>query len=179
MPEPAPCAACFARPRRFDAAFAALRLESPVREAIHALKYGARLDRARLLGELMAEALSDRAEPLPDLLIPMPLHRWRLMRRGFNQAGEIARALARRLNLPVDVRCARRVRATADQIGLDAVQRRRNLRGAFSINRDLAGLSVALIDDVMTTGATFDELARAARRAGAARIEVWAAARAG
>lgn len=179
MPEPVPCSACNTAPRAFDSAFAALRFESPARETIHALKYGARLDRARLLAELMGTLLALRAEPLPGLLIPMPLHRWRLVKRGFNQATEIARELGRRLHLEVDRGCARRLRATADQIGLDSVSRRRNVRGAFAIERDLSGTQVALIDDVMTTGASLEELARAARRAGAARIEVWCAARVG
>lgn len=172
------CAGCLRRPPAFDGAWTAFLQETPIRESIHQLKYGARLVQARWLGQQMAAGLRARRMPLPDLLIPVPLHRGRLWRRGYNQALELTRAIARELGLPVDAHAARRLRATADQIGLSAAARRRNLKNAFVASRDLSGLHVALIDDVMTTGATLDALARACRQAGAMHIEAWAAARA-
>lgn len=172
-----PCRRCRRRAHRFDAAWCAFVLCSPIHERVLALKYRARFDAARLLGSLMADTLRDGGRPLPDLLLPMPLHWRRLMRRGYNQALLLANVIGRSLAIPVDARALRRTRATQDQIGQTAAARRRNLRGAFACKRSLSGLHVALIDDVMTTGASFDELARVCRAAGAARVEVWAAAR--
>lgn len=126
----------------------------------------------------MAQQLAARPQPLPELLIPVPLPRWRLYRRGYNQALEIARAMARVLAIEVAADAAQLRRVPADQIGQSAAQRRRNLRDAFTVSRPLWGMHVALVDDVMTTGATLDALARAARKAGAAHIEAWALARA-
>lgn len=167
------CGHCAAKPPPFDAAWTAFRLEVPVRQGIHRLKYRGQLIEAARLGRLLAPCLPSR----PDLILPVPLHRWRLAWRGYNQAGEVARHLGRLTGIPVDPRAARRLRPTPDQIGLTAVERRRNLRGAFHISKPLDGLHVALLDDVMTTGATLSELARACRKAGAARIEAWAVAR--
>ncbi|MEQ1438409.1 ComF family protein [Fontimonas sp. SYSU GA230001] len=177
MNAPGACPHCLQRPPQFDGAWAAFRLEAPVQHFVHALKYRADFAQARLLGELMAARLTRRAGPLPQLLIPVPLHRRRLRSRGYNQALEIARIVGRRLGIPVGASAAERVRATEDQIGQSAAARRRNMRDAFALRADLRGQHVALLDDVMTTGATLDELARACRIAGAARIEAWAAAR--
>ena len=124
----------------------------------------------------MAEHLQAR-ETLPECLIPVPLHRRRLWRRGYNQALELGRTIAEHCELQLLPTAARRVRATADQIGMTASQRRRNVRNAFSVELDLSGRHVALIDDVMTTGATLDALAQACKRAGAVRVEAWCAAR--
>jgi ComF family protein len=115
---------------------------------------------------------------LPALVIPVPLHDTRLMRRGYNQALELAHGMQRVLDIEVDAGAARRLRRTRDQIGLNPAQRRRNVHEAFAVDARVAGRHIALLDDVMTTGATLADLARAARHAGAARIEAWALARA-
>lgn len=172
------CRRCVKRAPAFDSACAAFRHEGAAQQGVVRLKYAARFEQSRRLGGLMAQQLAARPQPLPQLLIPVPLPRWRLYRRGYNQALEIARALARVLAIEVDAGAARLLRVPADQIGQSAAQRRRNLRGAFVVQRPLQGLHIALVDDVMTTGATLDALAQAARKAGAARIEAWALARA-
>lgn len=172
-----PCPRCLRRPRRFDSAWSAFVLAAPVHSGLLGLKYHARFVQARVLGELMADELRTRTAPLPDLLLPVPLHWRRLLRRGYNQALLLARDLGQRLDLPVDARGLQRSGAGRDQIGQSASARRANLRGVFSASASLQGRHVALVDDVMTTGATFDELARVCRRAGAATIEVWSAAR--
>ncbi len=170
------CAQCLSRPPAFDCAWAPFRLEAPIQQSIHGLKYHARFLQARMLGTLMAHALSTR-DDLPQWLIPVPLHRGRLFRRGYNQALEVARGIAQQTSIRLLPDAARRLRATADQIGMSAVQRRRNVRNAFAIDTRIAGSSVALLDDVMTTGATLDALAQACKRAGAVRVEAWAVAR--
>jgi ComF family protein len=170
------CGACLARPPAWDAAFSLLRYDPPGDELLKALKFGRRLAIGRVLGELMAERLGER--PRPDRLIPMPLHPARECERGFNQAIELARPVARALDVPLDSDICRRVRATAAQSGLDLRARRRNVRGAFALRRRLAATHVAIVDDIVTTGATAAALAQTLRRAGAARIELWSAARA-
>ena len=131
-----------------------------------------------MLGELLADALEAAQVPRPEMLVPVPLHPHRLRTRGYNQALELARPVARRLALPLQVRAARRQRDTAAQSGLGAVARRRNVRGAFAVDAAVAGRRVALVDDVVTTGHTVRELARAVVAAGAERVEVWCLARA-
>jgi ComF family protein len=126
----------------------------------------------------MAQRLARRAEPLPELLLPVPLHAARLRHRGYNQAVEIGRVVADRLGIGLAPAGARRLRPTREQTALSAAERRRNIRGAFTVDAAVRGRHIALLDDVITTGTTLAELARAARRAGASRIEAWAVARA-
>ncbi|HEX7342007.1 MAG TPA: ComF family protein, partial [Rhodanobacteraceae bacterium] len=111
-------------------------------------------------------------------IVPVPLHRARLRQRGYDQAQQLARQIARRLRLPLRDDCLQRTRATSAQSTLDAVARRRNVRGAFRLRDGVAlPAHVALFDDVLTTGATLAECARVLRRAGVARVDVWALAR--
>ncbi len=177
LPAAGTCSACLQRAPHFDAAWTAFVLDTPIQRYVHALKYHADFAQAQVLGTLMAQRLAQRPAPLPQLLLPVPLHPLRLMRRGYNQALELARVLGAARALPVDAHALARVRATADQIGQSAAARRRNMRGAFAVRAPLDGLHIALVDDVMTTGATFEALAQACRAAGAARIEAWAVAR--
>lgn len=171
------CAHCAAEPPHFDAALAAFRYEAPITQAIFGLKYHAQFRQSRWLGTEMARLAAERPSVLPDLLIPVPLHVSRLRQRGYNQALELARGITRHLAIEIDWRTATRLRATADQIGKRAAERRKEVRKAFCVGSAVAGRHIALIDDVMTTGSTVDELARAAREAGALRVEVWIAAR--
>ena len=172
------CASCAGSPPPFDSGWSAFRYAAPVDQAVHGLKYHAGFRSGRWLGREMALELARRSSPLPQLLIPVPLHAGRLRRRGYNQALELARALGEILSIEVDARAARRLRATDDQIGKSAAERRRNVKDAFAVDGKLDGRHLALVDDVMTTGSTLAELARVCRKAGAARIEVWTAARA-
>ena len=172
------CADCLAQPPPFERAIAAFCYRGAVARAVQGLKYNANFLSARWLGDAMVASIQARGQPLPQVLIPVPLNPARLRERGFNQAQELAKIVARSLQLRLEPHWARRLRSTADQIGLDAVQRRRNVKGAFAIDDRVAGLHLALLDDVMTTGSTLRELARACRKAGAASVEVWTAARA-
>lgn len=179
LPQPGLCGACLKRPPRFDGAYAPLLYRPPLDWLLQGFKFNGRLPPGRLCGELLAEAVGRRGVPLPELIVPVPLHPSRLRRRGFNQALELARPVAARLGVPLAPRLCRRVRATATQSLLGAEERRRNVRGAFELAAPLEARHVAIIDDVIATGSTVGELARVLRRAGAERIEVWAVARAG
>lgn len=169
------CGHCQRRPPRFDATVALFRYAPPVDGLIHALKFGQALHFAPLFAELLTTRLAGR--PPPDCILPVPLHPRRQRERGFNQAVEIARPLARRLGCRLDLGGCVRLRATAPQTGLSAAARRHNLRDAFALARPLGGRSVAVLDDVMTTGGTLDAIAGVLRRGGAEYIEVWVCAR--
>jgi ComF family protein len=173
------CGTCLQRAPAFDAATALLHYQSPADYLIQRLKFSGELAVARMLSRLLAEKIAARASALPNLLIPVPLHRARLHERGFNQATELARHLGRRLAVPVDHRLCRRNRHTPPQSLTPLRQRRRNLRGAFNLSGELPAAHVAIVDDVMTTGHTADELAGVLRRAGAGYVEVWVIARSG
>ncbi|OOG28095.1 amidophosphoribosyltransferase [Thioalkalivibrio denitrificans] len=174
------CGACLRRPPPFDATRAAFHYGPPLDRLVAAFKYRGRLAQGRLLAQLWTEALS-APTPLPDLILPVPLHPRRLRERGFNQALELARPLARTLDIPLAPALIRRVVPTPPQQTLRGRERRRNVRHAFEIAPVLAAhppRSVALVDDVMTTGSTVDEIARVLKRAGVERVEVWVLARA-
>jgi ComF family protein len=173
-PGSAVCGACLKTPPHFDASIAAFRYGFPVDKLIHALKYQSRVATADFLATAML------AGPCPegDMIVPLPLFPTRLAERGFNQSVEIARPLARVCGLPIELDGCVRSRDTAPQATLPWKARRKNIRRAFECNIDLAGRSVIVIDDVMTTGATLDEFARVLKAHGAARVTNWVTARA-
>lgn len=172
------CGACLRKPPPWDAAWAPFRYGWPLDRLEARFKFGRDLAAGRSLACLWQDA--PRPGDLPSLILPVPLHRSRLRQRGYNQALELARPLGRALGVPVRHDSLRRQRATAAQSELDAVGRRRNVRGAFAVREKGPPLPahVALLDDVMTTGATLAECARTLRRAGVPRVDVWALARA-
>jgi ComF family protein len=170
------CGRCLAAPPAFDATVACFAYAYPVDRLVQALKYGQRLPLARWFAAALGARIG--GEPRADRVIAMPLHRARLAERGFNQSLEIARRIARDAALTLDAEAARRVLPTAPQAGLPLDARARNVRGAFACSRRLDGLRVAVVDDVMTSGATLEELARTLREAGAASVVNWVVARA-
>ena len=169
------CGTCLKSPPAFDATHALLAYQFPINAVLQRYKYSGFLAVAHLMGELFARKLE--SQPLPDIILPMPLHASRLMERGFNQAVEIGRILARRLGAPLETGLAKRTRATPPQANLAFKERHRNVRGVFACAPRLAGKRVALLDDVMTTGASLNALAEAAKQAGAERVECWVVAR--
>ncbi len=173
-----PCGLCLRHPPDFDRVFAPFLYRPPVDYLILGLKFNNRLSHARLLGELLADALAARAAGLPDCIVPVPLHPLRLRERGFNQALELARAAARRFQVPLVPDGLRRIRHTTPQTGLDARQRQTNLLGAFMLSHPLQGKRVVLVDDVITTASTVAECARTLRAGGVTDLEIWAVARA-
>jgi ComF family protein len=155
---------------------AALLYTFPVDAALKAFKFHGRLAYAPAFADVMSGELVHLRHV--DALLPVPLHRWRHAARGFNQAFELARLLARRSGLPL-VTVTRRVRRTRPQTGLSAAERRRNLRGAFALIRPLPCRHPLIVDDVMTTGETCSQLARVLLAAHAEDVSVLTAARAG
>ena len=172
------CGQCLKSPPPWDSAYSPLIYDWPLDRLLQGFKFQGELAIGRLLGELLADFLAASLAPRPDVLVPVPLHRARLRERGFNQALELMRPVSRRLHLRPDNRmCVRQVN-TAVQSKLNAKERQRNLRDAFEVCRPVAGAHVAIVDDVITTGATVAALSKALREAGAARVSVWSLARA-
>lgn len=176
---PSPCGQCLAEPPPQDAAQAPLLYSFPVDRLITRFKFEGDLFVGTALGQLLAEHLTrhSSAQQHPDRILPMPLHPHRLRQRSFNQAGVLARQLARALAIPVVYKGLRRTRATPAQTGLGAAERRRSLKGAFAASASVAGRHLALVDDVMTTGATARSAAAALKAGGAERVELWCLAR--
>ncbi|HEX7270733.1 MAG TPA: ComF family protein [Casimicrobiaceae bacterium] len=172
------CGQCLAHPPPFAGTLAAFAYAFPVDRLMHALKYHGRLALSEWsAGALLVEHARRGSTALPDRFVPLPLASDRQRERGYNQASEIARVLARRLAVPLVRDGVRRVRAGPPQAALPWTERARNVRGAFACALDLAGLTIAVVDDVMTTGASLAEFARVLRAAGAARVENWVVAR--
>lgn len=169
------CGACLKHPPAFDRTHAALVYAFPLDQMIPRLKYHSQLAIAPVLGACLVEAVA--AAPRPDRLIAMPLHPARLHARGFNHAAELARVVSTRLGVPLDSGSCRRMRDTPPQVALKYDARRRNVHGAFGCTGDVRGLHVALVDDVMTTGASLDELAATLKGVGAREVSCWVAAR--
>jgi ComF family protein len=174
------CGACLAHPPVWDEAVAAFVYDYPVDHLVQRFKF----QRSLVCGQVLADELLHQilrsvrqsGARLPQVLLPVPLHLTRRFRRGFNQAEFLARQLGKHLGIPVRVNDLQRTRSTAAQSGLDRKARRKNLKGAFSC-REMTGLDLALIDDVLTTGTTLGECAAVLKAAGAGRVSVWVAAR--
>ena len=169
------CGACLDDAPAYDATVAAVDYGAPLDQLVTALKFGGNLALAPLFAQLMRDALLHAPQaPLPNLLVPVPLGERRLAGRGFNQAQEIARPLARATGIRLEARACVRLRDTDAQSALHPEQRRKNMRGAFSLAPafvgKLDGLHVGVVDDVMTTGETLGELAATLKRFGAARV---------
>jgi ComF family protein len=176
------CGPCLRRPPPWQAAVAGLAYRFPVDRLVCRLKFSRDLSCLDALALELIDAVRRTGGKRPDIIAPVPLHRTRQFARNFNQADLLARRLGKALGITVHSGLLTRTRRTLAQSGLDAGERRRNIRGAFACRPrnaiDLAGARVAIVDDVMTTGATLAECCRTLKRAGAAGIFLWVAARA-
>lgn len=172
------CGDCLQHPKPFTRTVAAFSYTHPIDFLINRFKH----QRHFVCGSQLSQHLCSVLQPAyahddwPDTLVPVPLHWLRRWHRGFNQSELISDHLGRFFGIKVSA-CCRRLRRNPRQQGLKRKERLRNLRRAFTTTRRLDGLHVALVDDVMTTGATVSELAHCLRQAGAARVDVWALAR--
>ncbi len=177
-----PCGECLTSPPAFDRTFTLFPYEFPIIQLIIQLKFQHQFSHAKALGELLTQAIQTNwyaNQRLPDVIIPIPLHAKRLRERGFNQALEIAKPIAKTLAIPIDKTGVKRIKPTLAQSTLPAAERKQNMANAFILTRDYSGLSVAVVDDVITTGSTIRECCRMLKQAGAKHIDVWCCARRG
>ena len=173
------CGACIQTAPPFTRTVCPLQYQFPADRLVLAFKFNRQLAAGRVLSQLMCEYVAGRNLSHPDMLIPVPLHSFRMTKRGFNQAYELGSHASRVLGIPMHATSLRRHRNTKAQSGLSRKQRRKNVRGAFYWHGlKKPGRHVALIDDVMTTGTSVTECARVLKKAGAKRVDVWVTARA-
>ncbi len=176
-----PCAACQSHPPAYDATIVAADYGAPIDQLVLQLKFGGTLALAPWFGQALAEAAARAGTVMPDLLCPVPLGPQRLVERGFNQALEIARPLARALGVELRRALAVRARETTAQSGVAPAERQKNIRNAFMLAPDavasVRGKHIGVVDDVMTSGATLNELAGVFKRFGAARVSNFVFAR--
>jgi ComF family protein len=175
-PEASTCGVCLAKPPRIARTRAAVAYDDLSRGLAIRLKYGRKVAIARTMARYMAPLVGSSTDLL---LVPVPLHRTRLWQRGFNQSALVARELSRRLKVPANPVALRRSRRTPPLKGMSPLQRRKTVAGAFHVadKAAVAGKTVILIDDVLTTGSTAEACARTLQRAGAARVELITRAR--
>ncbi len=171
------CGHCLKKPPPYHRVIAPFLYQHSVQWLITGLKFHRQYKNARLLAQLFLDRFSGFT-PLPDCLVPMPLHPKRLRQRGFNQTEEIASIIAKQLRIPLRPDLCRRVKFSAPQSELDARARQQNIRNAFEALPLSDHPHIALFDDVMTTGATVSELSKTFKKAGARQVDVWVCARA-
>jgi ComF family protein len=171
------CGHCISKPPPFEHCYAPLIYDNALSHLITGLKFHNKLQHAQLFAWLLCRYLCEQQAAMPDLLLPVPLHPDRQRQRGYNQALEIARPIARRFGLKLASHQVERLRDTHAQADLDKKKRQQNMRGAFRVSGGIEMQHIALLDDVVTTGSTVSELARTLQRAGAERVDVWAIAR--
>lgn len=169
------CGQCLQHPPAFDATHSAFTYDFPMDALLKALKYRGLLTAADIVADELADMLQNH--PPPDMLLPMPLHPQRLQERGFNQAVEICRKLVKRNDYHLALDSVIRVRHSEPQASLPLAQRAKNVKGVFAATQDLSGKSVWIVDDIMTSGASLNELAKTLKKAGAVRVECCLAAR--
>ncbi|WP_439405883.1 ComF family protein [Legionella bozemanae] len=170
------CGRCIKKTPYFDRTLINYVFEEPLRNLLHQFKYHNGLYLGSFLSELMSHSLP-KNENMPQCLIPVPMHPQRIKLRGFNQAAVLVRLLAKKLQLPYDLTSCQKILNTEPQASLDGEQRQKNLRHAFKVKK-IPWHHVAIVDDLLTTGSTANELARALKKSGVKKVDVWCCARA-
>ena len=175
------CGACIKSPPPFDSVVASVDYSHPWDQLIARFKFNSALDLSRAFADLLVQSHQASGKVLPDCLLPVPLSAQRLRERGYNQAWELARRAGRQLQVKADARLLLRVRDTPHQLAFPPTKRAANVRGAFAVEptrlHEVRDKRVAVVDDVMTTGATASEIAAVLRQAGAAEVHFWVIAR--
>ena len=169
------CGNCIKKPPHFDRAYVSYLYEEPLRSLIHQLKYYKKLHLASTLSYLMIRGLQEFDRP--ECLVPVPMHSKRIRQRGFNQSALLTKLIAKQLRLPYQLNCSQKISNTLPQAGLNSEQRRKNLRNTFK-TVPLPYKHIMLIDDLLTTGSTANELAKAFKKTGIERVDICCCARA-
>lgn len=170
------CGTCQKNPPSFDEVVSGALFKTPVDHLVREFKFSGKLYLTPILSTLVLRNLDIEADR-PDLIVPVPLHASRIRERGYNQSAELARYLSRTLEIPCINYAVNRIRPTLPQTKLGEKQRRKNVRGAFALNQGVRKKHVVIVDDVMTTGSTVNEIARVLKRGGATKVSVWVIAR--
>ena len=168
------CGSCISSPPDFDATHSVFLYDFPIDSMMVRYKYGNMLSLYSFFGQMLSEKV---ASETVDLIIPMPMHPARIKERGFNQAHEIAKVLSKKCKEKLDFKSAKRHKLTPPQASLPLKERVKNIKGAFKVTGDLSGKRIAIVDDVMTTGASLNELAKTLKKSGASHVECWVIAR--
>lgn len=171
------CGHCQRCPPVFDSVIAPLCYQDPIDQMLRALKYHQQLSFARTAAGLIADMVRESDKPRPDLLVGVPMTHRAIRKRGLNQAVFLARLTGRQLDIPAKSSLIKKLRETDRQSTLNASQRQRNLKGAFHCKGSLKGKHIGLVDDILTTGATANEISRVLKAAGANRVDIWVCAR--
>ncbi len=171
------CGNCQKQPPAFDKVYAPFVHQGNIRHLINDLKFNNAYKNARLLAELLAQHISIKCTLKPELIIPMPLHPQRYRERGFNQSLEIAKIVSQLLKIPYSTTHCQRIKNTAHQINLTGKQREQNIKQAFKLSMPIKHKHIVIIDDVMTTGATANELAKIFKTGGVKRVDIWVCSR--
>lgn len=176
-----PCGECLQKPPPYQQVISAFDYEYPVDHMLIQMKYHNQLPYIRVLAQCFVNKLikSYPAPTLPDIIVPVPLHNTRILERGYNQSLELLKLIHKQLTQPIllDRTLCQRQRQTSSQTFLTAIERRRNMKSAFTVNSTIKDKHITIFDDVITTGATVNELAKTLIRAGAKRVDVWCIAR--
>ena len=175
------CGSCIKKSPTFDYCYSLFRYEDKIISLVHQLKFAEKISYARTIGEMLVTRLQAEirlTKEKPECLLPVPLHKARLRQRGFNQSIEIVRVVAKKLDIPIEYDAVKRQRSTVTQTGLNAKQRQQNIRGAFRVTAEINVKHVLIVDDVMTTGSTVNELARVLKKNKVERVGVLCIARA-
>lgn len=174
------CGDCLKQPKAYNRLISACHYDFPVNRAISQFKFNRQLHLGKALSDLLADtilmAYASNDEPLPELILPIPLHQKRLAERSFNQSQLTAKQVAQKLQIPIANNLLRRIKNTPHQIGLKAIERRKNLKNAFDLKQELPK-HIALIDDVVTTGTTITEASKLCLKHGVEKIDIWCLAK--
>ncbi len=171
------CGKCLNLTPYFDHVFSPFIYENNISQIIQQLKYGRKLANSHILAEVFLSELRNATEIMPEALIPVPIHKSKIKKRGYNQSIEIFHHVAKQLHIPFEKTCCQKIKNTDSQSTLSAKERQNNIKNSFKIIKPVNYKHVAIVDDVITTGATANELSRLIKQHGVARVDIWACAR--
>ena len=169
------CGHCQSNPPYYDTTTSPYAYDDAIKHLIIELKFKKKLINADLLGKLLAKAINPKEQP--DYLLPVPMHTKRLRKRGFNQAMELCRVLSRELSIPILSDTLIKTKTTTAQANLSAKQRKENLHNSFAIRKNIEASNIAIVDDVITTGSTMNEIAKILKKSDINKVQAWACAR--